>query len=118
MTASNSDAATTPTPTQPCTSGIHHLGLTVPDVAASRFFVDALGFQKVAERPEYPAIFVSDGSVMLTLWQAEEPQRAVPFDRRKNIGLHHFALRVADAGALAATHSRTHARLAQSGCSM
>ena len=79
------------------TSGIHHLGLTVTDVAAtSRFFVEALGFTQVAERPAYQAIFVSDGTVMLTLWQAADPGSAGSFDRKANVGLHHFALKVAD----------------------
>jgi len=79
------------------TLGAHHVGLTVPDLAAARsFFVDALGFNQVGEVPDYPAVFLSDGSIMITLWQAEDPASAVAFDRRKNIGLHHLALRVAD----------------------
>ena len=77
------------------TRGAHHIGLTVPDIQAARaFFVDALGFEQVGERPAYPAVFVSDGQVMITLWQAEDPASAVPFDRRKVIGLHHLALQV------------------------
>ena len=77
------------------TRGAHHIGLTVPDIQAARdFFMDGLGFQQVGERPEYPAVFVSDGQVMITLWRAEDPAAAVPFDRRKVIGLHHLALRV------------------------
>ena len=76
------------------TQGIHHLGLTVVDVvAASEFFIDALGFKEVARKPDYPAIFVSDGTVMLTLWQVQET--GADFDRKANIGLHHFALRLA-----------------------
>ncbi len=79
------------------TSGIHHLGLTVPDIDTScQFFVDALGFEQVGTQPEYPAVFVSDGTVMLTLWQAKDPASATAFDRHNNIGLHHFALCVAD----------------------
>lgn len=78
------------------TQGIHHLGLAVLDVkAASSFFIEALGFSFVNEVPAYPAIFVSDGSIMLTLWQVEDPASATPFNRRGNIGLHHFALRLA-----------------------
>ncbi len=38
---------------------------------------------------------------MITLWQADNPRDAVPFDRRSNIGLHHLALRVGDASDLA-----------------
>ncbi len=89
------------------TSGAHHIGLTVPDVAAtSQFFIDVLGFRKVGEKPDYPAIFVSDGAIMLTLWQARDPSTAVAFDRANCIGLHHLALKVADADALNAVHDR------------
>ena len=87
------------------TQGIHHAGLTVPDLAAARrFFEDALGFSPVGEKPDYPAVFLSDGSVMITLWQAEDPAHATPFDRRRGIGLHHLALRVADDTSLDALH--------------
>jgi catechol 2,3-dioxygenase-like lactoylglutathione lyase family enzyme len=90
---------------QPVTEGVHHLGLTVPDlVRASDFFIDVLHFAQVGELPDYPAIFLSDGKVMLTLWQAADPSTATPFDRRNVIGLHHFALRVADAAALEELH--------------
>lgn len=79
------------------TQGIHHLGLTVLDIkAASTFFTEALGFSVVKEVPAYPAIFVTDGAVMLTLWQAKDPATAIPFDRHSNIGMHHFALRLAE----------------------
>lgn len=89
------------------TQGIHHLGLTVPDLERTRrFFTQVLGFEVVGEVADYPAVFVSDGSVMLTLWQAEDPASATPFDRKRVIGLHHFALRVADAAALESLHKR------------
>ena len=90
---------------RPKTRGVHHVGLTVPDIAETKdFFVQQLGFEQVAERPTYPAVFVSDGAVMLTLWQAEAPATATPFDRKKNVGLHHLALRVPDHAALDALH--------------
>ena len=77
------------------TQGSHHIGLTVPDITATRnFFVDVLGFEQVGEVPDYPAIFVADGTIMLTLWQAVDPAKATTFDRKNNIGLHHFALKV------------------------
>ena len=41
---------------------------------------------------------------MITLWQAENPENAVAFDRKNVIGLHHFALAVADGDALEALH--------------
>ncbi len=83
------------------TQGAHHIGLTVPDLPeASGFFINALGFEKVGDVPDYPAEFVSDGSTMITLWQAEDPLSATPFDRRRNLGLHHLALRVSAPDAL------------------
>lgn len=89
------------------TQGAHHVGLAVRDVAEARdFFVDALGYSVAAERPDYPAIFVSDGTTLLTLWQVADPAGAAPFDRRANIGLHHLALRVADHDALRTVFAR------------
>jgi catechol 2,3-dioxygenase-like lactoylglutathione lyase family enzyme len=93
------------------TLGVHHFGLTVPRLGDARdFFVDGLGFEQVGEVPDYPALFLSDGTVMITLWQAEDPDSAVAFDRRRVIGLHHFALRVADQEALEALHGELAAR--------
>ena len=78
------------------TMGVHHLGLTVPDIKeTAAFFIDQLNFKQVGEVPEYPAVFVSDGSVMLTLWQVKNKEKVINFDRQHNIGLHHFALKVA-----------------------
>ncbi len=92
---------------RPATKGVHHLGLTVPDVeGTAAFFIDIVGMKEVARRPDYPAIFVSDGTVMLTLWQAEDPATAAEFDRKRNIGLHHLALAMADKAALDAMHGR------------
>ncbi len=94
-----------------CTEGIHHLGLTVSDIAAARtFFVDQLGFTQVGEKPDYPAVFVSDGTVMITLWQVREPLTAQPFDRHRCVGLHHVALRVPNEAALAQLYERLRAR--------
>ena len=87
------------------TQGSHHIGLTVPDIRATcNFFVDVLGFERVGEVPDYPAIFVSDGTIMLTLWQALDPANAKSFDRRNNIGLHHFALKVDNLKTLKSIH--------------
>lgn len=81
------------------TAGLHHLGLTVSDLVAARdFFTEALGFSLVFEDPAYPAAFVSDDTVMLTLWQAEPQAR--PFDRRAQIGLHHAAFLIESQSAL------------------
>lgn len=84
------------------TQGAHHIGLTVPDIAETRdFFTDVLGYDVVGERPAYPAVFVSDGTVMITIWQASDPASATAFNRKSNIGLHHLALKVASHDALA-----------------
>ena len=93
------------------TRGAHHVGLTVPDLESARdFFVEGLGFEQVGEVPDYPAVFVSDGVVMITLWQAADPANAVPFDRRSNIGLHHLALRVGDTADLERLSAELRAR--------
>jgi catechol 2,3-dioxygenase-like lactoylglutathione lyase family enzyme len=92
---------------QPLTQGAHHIGLTVPDLGKTQaFFIDTLGYDKIGEVPDYPAVFLSDGVTMLTLWQAADPDNAIAFDRRNVIGLHHFALSVADHGALDSVYEK------------
>lgn len=79
------------------TQGIHHVGLSVSRLEDSvRFFTDYLGWERAGGNPDYPAVFVSDGSVMITLWQVKEPQTATAFDKNNNVGLHHLAIRVGD----------------------
>jgi catechol 2,3-dioxygenase-like lactoylglutathione lyase family enzyme len=86
---------------QAITQGIHHTGLTVPNLTAARaFFIDALGFEQVGDVQDYPAVFLSDGVVLITLWQARDPASAIAFDRHHNIGLHHLAFKVADLDAV------------------
>ena len=92
------------------TAGIDHVGLTVRNLEATRdFFVQCLGWKIVGEKPDYPAVFVSDGKLMVTLWQVKEESAPVAFDRRKNIGLHHLALRAADETAFAELFERVSA---------
>ena len=80
--------------------GLHHLGLTVSNLDETlNFFTKVLGFSKVGEKPDYPAVFISDDTVMLTLWQAKTAQ-PIAFNRHENIGLHHFALSVPTVDAL------------------
>ena len=89
------------------TQGSHHIGLTVPDLNATRdFFLGVLEFKQVGEVPSYPACFLSDGTLMLTLWQAADPVSATPFDRKNNIGLHHFALKVDGLETLNTLHAK------------
>ena len=93
------------------TLGVHHVGLTVPRLEDARdFFTQGLGFEQVRDVPDYPAVFLSDGTTMITLWQAEDPTTAIPFDRRRVIGLHHLALRVSDPQALGELHAELAAR--------
>jgi catechol 2,3-dioxygenase-like lactoylglutathione lyase family enzyme len=82
--------------TNAMTNGVHHIGLTVPNLESTRtFFLETLGYEQVGEVPDYPAVFLSDGNIMITLWEATDPASAVPFDRKNVIGLHHLALTVA-----------------------
>ena len=60
----------------------------------------------MGEVPDYPAVFLSDGSTMITLWQAENPETSTKFDRKNVIGLHHFALKVKDAETLDRLHGQ------------
>jgi len=88
------------------TRGVHHVGLTVPNVGRTRdFLVEVLGYEQVGELADYPAIFVTDGTTMITLWQAMDPDAVIAFDRRNIVGLHHLALAV-DYDDLAGLHER------------
>lgn len=76
------------------TLGIHHLGLTVNSLSESvDFFTKILNWKLVKEDPSYPSAFVSDGTIMLTLWKVQI-DTPIDYDRKSNIGLHHFALKV------------------------
>ena len=76
------------------TKGSHHIGLTVSNLEGSaEFFTSLLGWKEVRRNDEYPAIFVSDGTIMLTLWAVKE-HPGNSFNRKSNVGLHHLALRV------------------------
>lgn len=76
------------------TQGVQHIGLAVSNLEESAaFFTDLLGWQEVKRREDYPAIFVKDGAIMLTLWKTQT-EKPVQFDRKNNVGLHHLALQV------------------------
>jgi catechol 2,3-dioxygenase-like lactoylglutathione lyase family enzyme len=78
--------------------GVSHVGLSVTDIDSSFAFFQALGYSKIGGVESYPAYFLCDGNVMLTLWQTDEGANS--FDRRKNVGLHHLAIRVPSLEAL------------------
>lgn len=91
---------------KPVTSGVHHVGLTVSKLEESAaFFTGVLGWEEVRRNDEYPAIFVSDGSVMVTLWQTKE-QPSVAFDKNRNVGLHHVAFAIDSEEGLIRLHQR------------
>lgn len=88
-------------------SGVHHVGLTVARLEESAaFFTEQLGWQVVRRDPDYPAVFVSDGQVLVTLWRARGPGEPIPFDRLRSVGLHHLALRLGSVGELRDLHQR------------
>lgn len=92
--------------TNPITKGTHHIGLTVSKLEESAsFFTSILGWKEVKRNNEYPAIFVSDGSVMVTLWKNKE-EPLTPFDKNRNIGLHHVAFVVESDSALISIHEK------------
>ncbi len=89
----------------PATRGAHHVGLTVLNLdQTAAFFLNTLHFKMVGEKPDYPAVFVSDGVTMITLWQAYDADTATRFDRKNVIGLHHLALAVESIAALHGLH--------------
>lgn len=80
--------------------GLDHLGLTVSDLDASLgFFTGALGWEQFGGNPDYPSAYVTNGHIKLTLWQ-QKGEGQTGFDRHANLGLHHFALKVASRAAL------------------
>lgn len=89
------------------TDGFNHVGLAVTDLKGStEFFTQTLGWDKVGGDADYPANFVSDGKMFLTLWRVTEPEKAVPFNRKQNVGLHHLAITVPSFEALEEIHQR------------
>jgi lactoylglutathione lyase len=87
--------------------GADHVGLTVTDLAASEtFFTETLGFSLLGRDAEYPAAFLTNGDIIVTLWRAIDPATAIPFDRKRNVGLHHLAFTVDSFAKLDALHAR------------
>lgn len=100
-------ASGTAAPPAVVTQGINHVGLTVTKLDASvAFFTDVLGWEVAGGEPDYPSVFVTDGKLFVTLWRATNPDEAVPFDRKNNVGLHHLAMTVGSFDALDDLHRR------------
>jgi lactoylglutathione lyase len=92
---------------QVMTQGLSHLGLTVSNLdQTTNFFIDTLGWKLAGEKPAYPAKFVTDGKMFITLWQLSNLDAVVSFDRKNNVGLHHLALSVASKENLDTLHER------------
>lgn len=91
---------------KPITNGVHHIGLTVSKLEESAaFFTSLLGWQIVRRNEDYPAIYVSDGNVMLSLWAIKE-QPLIAFNKNRNIGLHHVAFEAGSEDDLLDIHKR------------
>ncbi len=94
-------------PQDAATLGVNHVGFAVSKLdATTDFFVETLGWSLAGGRPDYPAKFVTNGSIFITLWQVNDPANAVAFDRKNNVGLHHMAITVRDLDALNALHEK------------
>jgi len=93
------------------TKGTHHIGLTVSKLEESAdFFTSLLGWKEVRRNEEYPAIFVSDGSIMVTLWATRE-EPSIQFNKNRNVGLHHVAFHIENEDDL----NRLHMKLTNNG---
>lgn len=79
---------------KPLVTSLDHLGLSVKHLEKSAdFFVEYLGFNIRGEDSKYPAKFLSNGFITLTLWQTTK-DKSIDFNRKTNVGLHHLALSV------------------------
>jgi catechol 2,3-dioxygenase-like lactoylglutathione lyase family enzyme len=77
------------------TGRVHHVKLTVTDVARARdFYTGLLGFTVAAEFGQ--ATLISNGEVIIGLSPAPDPARAVPGDRfdENRVGLDHLSFSV------------------------
>ncbi len=101
-TEAKSDAATL---------GLNHVGFAVSNLDASvSFFVDTLGWKPAGGQLDYPAKFVMNDEMFVTLWQVIDTVDFVAFDRKNNVGLHHMAITVRDLEALEELHRKFVAR--------
>jgi glyoxylase I family protein len=78
------------------TGAVHHVALTVSDVARSaQFYTELLGFQKLMDFG--PRALLGNGSVIIGLTPPSDPAQAIPGDRfnENRLGLDHLSLGVA-----------------------
>jgi glyoxylase I family protein len=78
------------------TGAVHHLRLTVADVAKARkFYTEVLDFKLAVELP--PGVLLSNGSVLLGLGPSPDPERTIHGDRfdENRVGLDHLSFSVA-----------------------
>jgi catechol 2,3-dioxygenase-like lactoylglutathione lyase family enzyme len=76
--------------------GVHHVTLTVSDVARSmKFYTELFNFQKVADLG--PRAILSNGTVLLALTPPTDPAQAIQQDtfNENRIGLDHVSFSVA-----------------------
>jgi glyoxylase I family protein len=77
------------------THAVHHVSLTVADIARTRqFYTDVLGFQVAMDLTT--AVLLSNGSTIVGIHLAPDPARAAGDDRfdENRIGLDHLAFTV------------------------
>lgn len=83
-------------PIQLTTGAVHHVSLTVTDVARTRqFYTEVLGFQVAMEFSG--AVLLSNGTTIVGIHPAPDPSKLIPDDRfdENRVGLDHLAFSVA-----------------------
>jgi lactoylglutathione lyase len=87
--------------------GIDHFALTVSNVNASEsFFTRQLGFNVERRDTGHPAVYLTNGHVVVVLYAVAQLGTEVPFDRKRNVGLHHLAFAVESFDELDALHAQ------------